>query len=351
MRLDLVTLNDYLSKGLLINQSHPTLPLTIWNYSRTCQFESVWDEITINCRGLVTDDKGNVVAKSFPKFWNLEEHVNKTLPNEPFDVYTKEDGSLGILFNYNNVWVFGSRGSFTSDQAIEGNKILESNHGDILNSLSKDLTYIFEIIYPENRIVKDYGTERKLVLLGAYDLTNNNDLSYNELIKLSEITGFELVKRWDGYKDITSLKNMISDDDEGFVIRFRESGRRLKIKGEEYVRLHRILTNLSSYDIWEHLMEGKSLESFLEKVPNEFDEWVRSVIKKLQDDFELKKKELEDEFWSIVDRKELASKFTKNKNRGFLFKRLNSYSDEYNKMIWMSIKPNFEKAFKHNDDE
>jgi RNA ligase len=73
------TLNTYFEKGLVYKQTHPTLPLTIWNYSEKVQYENLWDEITLQTRGLVTDDKGNIVAKPFKKFFNIEE--KKTYPN------------------------------------------------------------------------------------------------------------------------------------------------------------------------------------------------------------------------------------------------------------------------------
>ena len=98
MRYDLNILNDYIDKKLITKQDHPTLPLSIYNYTRSCQYESKWDEITLNCRGLVLDRDGNVVAKPFDKFFNYEEL--KEIPNEPFEVFEKMDGSLGILFNY-----------------------------------------------------------------------------------------------------------------------------------------------------------------------------------------------------------------------------------------------------------
>ena len=41
------------------------------------------------------------------------------------------------------------------------------------------------------------------------------------------------------------LKEEISKDKEGYVIRFK-NGFRMKIKGEEYKRLHKILTNISN---------------------------------------------------------------------------------------------------------
>ena len=88
--------DEYVEKGLLIKQTHPTLPLTIWNYSRTCQYDRLWDDVTMACRGLVTDDAGKIIAKPFPKFFNYEEHTAEEIPNELFDVYEKMDGSLGI---------------------------------------------------------------------------------------------------------------------------------------------------------------------------------------------------------------------------------------------------------------
>ena len=78
------TLNKYYEDGWLIKQTHPTLPLTIWNYSQTTQYEGKWDGITMMCRGLVTDEMGNIVARPFKKFFNMEE--GKHTPTSEFDV-------------------------------------------------------------------------------------------------------------------------------------------------------------------------------------------------------------------------------------------------------------------------
>ena len=47
----------------------------------------MWDEITLQCRGLVTDNEGNVVARPFKKFFNIEE--GKHTPTEEFEVFEK----------------------------------------------------------------------------------------------------------------------------------------------------------------------------------------------------------------------------------------------------------------------
>lgn len=140
--MNLETLNRYHEEGWLIKQTHPTLPLTIWNYSQKTQYEGYWDEVTISCRGLVTDEKGTIVARPFKKFFNMEE--GKHRPTEKYDVYEKLDGSCIICFNYKGQWIFASRGSFTSDQAQMAREIAKRHS---LDSLDKNYTYMFEIIY------------------------------------------------------------------------------------------------------------------------------------------------------------------------------------------------------------
>lgn len=49
--LNLNLLNEYCENGWLVKQSHPTLPLLVWNYSPKTQYECKWDKITLMCRG------------------------------------------------------------------------------------------------------------------------------------------------------------------------------------------------------------------------------------------------------------------------------------------------------------
>ena len=93
-------LNKYYEDGWLIKQTHPTLDLTIWNYSPKVQYEKLWDDITLQCRGLVTDNEGNVVARPFKKFFNIEE--GKHTSTEDFDIHKKK-GTLYYIFSWQNL--------------------------------------------------------------------------------------------------------------------------------------------------------------------------------------------------------------------------------------------------------
>ena len=265
-------LNKYLEDGLLYNQVHPTLDLTIWNYTEKVQYEGLWDEITLMCRGLVTNSKGEIVARPFKKFFNMEE--GKHTPTSEFEVYEKMDGSLGIFFYYNGEPVLATRGSFTSDQAIKGREIL--NKYNWKQGTYEGYTYLFEIIYPENRIVVDYNGLEELVVLGVVETATGKECNYDEMAS----EGFVLVKKYDGIKDYSTLKSMIANDAEGYVIRF-SNGNRMKIKGEEYLRLHKIMTNVSTTAIWEILSSGGDIDAILKDVPDEFYKKIKSYVSTL----------------------------------------------------------------------
>ena len=198
-------LNDYKERGLLYSQTHPTLPLTIWNYTEKVQYESLWDEVTLATRGLVTDGSGRVVARPFSKFFNVEE--GKHTPTQDFEVFEKMDGSLGIVFVYEGQVVYATRGSFASDQA----KWMADWGGkyNFSHIIVEGYTYLFEIIYPQNMIVVNYGGESRLVLLGVIKTDTGEEASWDDL---SAFEGWDLVKRYDGISDYTTLKGMVKNN-------------------------------------------------------------------------------------------------------------------------------------------
>jgi T4 RnlA family RNA ligase len=332
-------LNDYKERGLLYSQTHPILPLTIWNYTEKVQYESLWDEVTLATRGLVTDSSGRVVARPFSKFFNLEE--GKHQPTQEFEVFEKMDGSLGIVFVWEGQVVYATRGSFASDQAK-----WMATWGDrynFSNILVEGYTYLFEIIYPENMIVVNYGGESRLVLLGVIKTDTGEETSWTDL---SLVDGWDLVKRYDGISDYTLLKGMVESNREGFVVRF-SNGDRVKIKGEEYLRLHRIMTNLSTTAIWEVLSGGGDVLSTLTDIPDEFYDKIHQYSNELMDKYT----KLEDEYhfiFKILSRSDdfefragFAERAKRYKYPAILFRM---YDDkDYSEIIWKIIRPEFGK--------
>lgn len=233
--VDPTVLADYKAKHLLKSQTHPRLPLTIWNYAPECQYsKDKWDEVTTLCRGLIVDTETNeIVGRSFRKFWNEGEKLYT--PTETFSVWEKMDGSLGILFNYKGQWIITSRGSFTSPQAMKAQQMIQAKYD--LSGLDPDTSYVFEIIYPENRIVIDYGSEEALYFLAAFKRSGEEiyPLPVEQITKAK----FPICKSYPEYTEYAQLHQLDWTNHEGFVIRF-STGERMKIKFENYLELHRM---------------------------------------------------------------------------------------------------------------
>jgi RNA ligase len=336
-------LNKYYEDGLLYKQVHPSLPLTIWNYTEKVQYENLWDEVALMCRGLVTDNTGDIVATPFQKFFNIEE--GKFTPTEKFEVYEKMDGSLGIVFWFQGQWVVATRGSFTSDQAIKATEILKKYNKDIM---FRHLTFCFEIIYPENRIVLDYGDDEKLVLLGTF----NKDGKEIDVEMWAQY-GFDVVKKYDGISDYKQLKEMVKNDQEGFVVKF-SNGDRVKVKGVEYLRLHKIMTNVTTTGVWEYLKNGEDVMEILKDVPDEFYDKIKSYVQHLKYGYFQISEDAGKKFDGMMygkyndkepieDRKEFAEwVLTQPKHMsGILFRMFDK--KDYSEIIWNLIRPEFKK--------
>lgn len=188
MKIDKTILDNLILSEYIIVNDHPSLPLRIYNYSRKCQFEKNWNVLTLAARGLVLDYDYNVVAFPFKKFFNYQEHKVEDIPKLPYEIFEKMDGSLGIVFTYNGELIVATRGSFISDQAIMAKNILENKYAHII-AFPQNTTYLFEIVYRNNRIVVNYGDEENLVLLGIV-----NNLTGEEY-PLEDI-GFPIVKKY-----------------------------------------------------------------------------------------------------------------------------------------------------------
>lgn len=347
-KIDWIIINDYLDRDLIISNQHPTEMLWVLNYSKTCQYEQKWDDITLSCRGLVIDLNGNIVSRCMRKFFNLEEHNKSEIPSDlPFEAYEKMDGSCIYLFNYKNNWTAISRGSFESDQAIKANEMLKNKNLDILD---KSKTYMFEILYNSNRIVVDYGNTEDLVLLGVVDTKTGEEESYERMVK-SYSNEFTVVKRYDELSnvDVRELKNLEEDNREGFVIKY-SNGFRVKVKFSEYVRLHRILTNVSSKSIWEALKNGDDLDDIVDAVPDEFFNWVKETKRSFLAEFSRIERDALKEFHRlyIIERKTLKKDFAMvakdHKFSGLLFNLYDGRTD-YSDKIWKMLKPKYEKPF------
>lgn len=354
--MDLTLLNEMLQKGFVSKRKHPLHDLYILNYTPATQYDWKWNEVTIQCRGLIVDAQYNIVARPWPKFFTFEQWTEmrnyvhnlfgvkfKEMFNCPFKVYDKVDGSMGILYNVDGVNYIATRGSFDSDQAKRATQILH-NMGPWAKTADFETdkyTTLFEIIYPENRIVVDYGIEEKLVLLSVLDNQTGKDVPYKTNI-MSHHNIFEQVKEYDGIADYTKLEELQRENAEGFVLHF-ENGIRAKFKYEEYKRLHRVMTGLNEKDIYWALHEGKDLKTEFANVPDEFYAWIESVATKYREKYNTIYNHVNAIYTSIYSdktrnwsKKMIAEKYREYKYRHILFALVDG--KEFKQTIWKQAK-------------
>jgi len=291
--------------------------------------------------------------------------------SKPFTVFEKVDGSLGIFYKMpgEEDWRIATRGSFTSDQALWATALYKQKYASRWNP-ALGYTTLVEIIYPANRIVVDYKGMEDLVLITTINNVDGRDLP-------EAFYPGPRVKRYktDGIKPRDVLESMGFEDDgdkEGIVIVFDypKTGpkARVKVKLEEYKRLHRILTGVSTKTIWENLRTNQSMSEILEKVPDEFYDWVDGTIRDLNERYDGMLMRIQDTFdlliskfappnvpegarvgYARANRAEFAALNIKNGSYvPFVFNLLDG--KPIDDKVWMSIKPEYTRPFTKDID-
>lgn len=291
----------HIERGYVTVRTHPEYGYRIYNYTDKCQYENVWNKTTMTCRGLITDHGGNVIARGMRKFFNYgQEWAPEFSVDDNVLVLDKVDGSLGIVYpTPDGGWEVATRGSFTSDQAIHATAALT----DAQKSVAEDAykvgeTVLCEIVYPENRIVLDYGDTDELVMLG---------------IVQRETGGFstgvtEWALRWGRCAQSLGLMSFGQalgleprPNAEGVVLIRPHDRAMLKIKQDDYLRLHRAVFGLTARSLWEDVKNDADLDEFFESLPDELQAWAQKTLDDLFEQAEIIMSGVTQRFESLVN--------------------------------------------------
>lgn len=201
----------------------------------------------------------------------------------------------------------------------------------------------------KNRIVVDYGDREDLILLARIETKTGDELKYDDLVKTYS-KYFSIVKKLDiKINNINDLKKFEESNKEGYVIKF-SNGFRVKVKFKEYVRLHGLISNVSNLTIWEHLKKGYNFDLLFERVPDEFYDWLKNTIDRLQYSFNNIERLALKEFIriyhinSITNRIKFAEEACKSEYMSILYSLYDK--KPYNDIIWDMIRPVYGKPFK-----
>lgn len=323
-------INELVNQGYIKEEKHPEVDLWIYNYTDKTQREKNWCLESLISRGLIVNSDRQIQARPFIKFFGFEQWESP-IPDGTYRVYDKLDGSLGISYWIDDEMYIATRGSFVSPQTYKAKEILNTMD----YQFDPNITYMFEIIYPENRIIVDYKGEEKLVLLAAINTITGEEFELQQFEY-----PFEKARTYE-IDDLDSLKKYEDPNSEGFVVRW-DNGFRLKFKFEEYLRLNKMMKGVSKKRIWELLKEGKDINHFMDDVPDEFYSSINNWKEEIEHNFLELDHKIQNEYNQLdiaLEKKELADIVLKEHKEiaPALFQIING--KDYRPYIWRSIQP------------
>ena len=263
--------------------AHRQGDLVGFKYTNETIYAEDWDEVTLNARGIVFNEKtGEVYARPFKKFFNYQEFFDgegnhSTLYEKVPDAWKpnisgharymeKVDASLGIVF-YNwdtGEWRVKTGGSFDSDQARWGQKWFDENVNTLF--LIQNRTYLFEIVSNEDVHPIHYDFEG-MVLLGVISNNTGEEYSLETIKETAELLKVRMAQVYDFdnfYKAVDWAKKLPKTQ-EGLVITF-DNGFKCKAKSDEWCKLAKMFEGLNKWDVWvAYDIEGDYFHAHVDK--------------------------------------------------------------------------------------
>lgn len=223
----------------------------IFNYNINCDFA---DPIVQEARGIILDvERREVVCWPFRKFGNHFESYADKIDWSSARVLEKVDGSIVKLWWDDGAgeWTFATNGMIYADRADIDNCPLELSFGEVIrradnyrdipfDRLDRDLTYIFELVSPETRVVVRYP-KASLYHIGTRSRVSGRELEVD--IGIKKPRSFPISSLEGCLKAAAELnKDMKEGGDvsgEGFVV-VDGSYNRVKVKSAEYLVMSRL---------------------------------------------------------------------------------------------------------------
>lgn len=242
--------------------------LVLLSYTDKAQHAGRWNAFERMCRGLILNKHGMIVARPFDKFFNWGERGATT--DAPIThVFEKVDGSLGISYFQSGVAHIATRGQFADGvHAKVATRMLHEQYPFFARALPYDTTALFEIVYPDNRVVVDYHGARRLTLLALRRNRTGEYREWGEVKEFAKYLGMPTPREY-GYQDIRAVQESargLSVNEEGYVVLCAD-GQRFKVKGDAYLAAHRMMEHASYGHVVRAIREG-TYDSMLAALPH-----------------------------------------------------------------------------------
>lgn len=198
------------------------------------------------CRGIKFGLDGNILARPFHKFFNLNERSETADTNidwnNPFKILQKLDGSMihPILVDDTIFWCTKMGITDVADQAKSFAAKNAKYENFARDMIAKGITPLLEWCSRDQRIILDYS-EDNLVLLALRNMITGEYINYNIMVNTALQYDIPIVDAFDGtFNGIAEFLEDVTDreNEEGYVLRF-DTGHAVKVKNLWYCQLHK----------------------------------------------------------------------------------------------------------------
>ena len=227
-----VSINDDYSDLMVLNYDQLKSPKT--------------HEIIKECRSLVIyefNGEYGIVSRSFDRFFNQNE-CDRSYDLSSLELHEKVDGSIvSVFYDRDHGWLYRTKSMLMPTTTINGwdrtwKDLIETTLGwgdELFNNLNPSMTYMFEVVARENRVVVDYKNDAAYLLAARM---NSDGFYFKEKLNLPHIK----VPRRYTFKTtkecIESLKKL-PNLEEGYV-GYSDGVPIVKVKSPMYLAAHRL---------------------------------------------------------------------------------------------------------------
>lgn len=309
-----------LIKYLICNEYGDLLLIRYADYARIFRgeienekitFENFWDVYDgfyRECRSVVINiHKDELVLTPFRKFRNLNECEETSYENikariekaKCVEFSNKLDGSMQSARYYDGEYVMAGSQAIDKNNSwrlADGYRMLGENDA-YLKMLKENPreTFIFEYISKNDAHVVKYDVEG-LFLIGVRNVDTGIEASYSEVIEYANRYGVLVTEKFDKTLEqvVSELDDKQSSEAEGFVMNV--DGFKVKIKYNDYVYMHKMLSAISSVNVIIQSIADDNFDDVIAKVPDSYKERVLSIAKCVFDYKTKTEKAIEDAF-------------------------------------------------------
>jgi len=253
-------------------------------------------------RGIVFDStSGEVIARPFPKFFNLGEDACAITGNTVVSANEKIDGSLVTAFVYNQQVQLASKGSLNSWVTREAAQLLSENHKQLVRDLhNQGYTVIFEYVSREKPVVIQYPRS-ELIFVGARSVDSGEMMMPETIAEIAKRYSVPYARiqfqRVRAGKIRESIRN--KEGIEG-IVAYADTVNIAKIKTEWYFRLNKYNPqNLTEKQIRKAFFE-QTIDDIYSSLPEASKQRINEVIAKITKRIQKTVNEVR-EFFKAVD--------------------------------------------------